>query len=551
MIFNGDTAKRYSVDAILFALELLLLLHAQLEVVKGYFLSPEQSDLVCCGEISISGHTPSFFLDKIRPCDGSVQIQQEINLADLPSIASKWVAQAEHWHVNHKGGERVRLALCLHQWLLGKSPPQRCAALNGVGKQCLNCSAEPYSVYCKKVHGCSSAKGPCGNPRSSMTTMCESHRCLAIDAAHSTCKFERLSVGSYCADHACPGCLSLSPHSVSARVGMHACAKHSCKAKSCSMYKFSSQDYCERHCCTECAATGNPCLSPVEQVEGDSPGLCPAHKCAHPTLECNNVCAAELDSSFCRDHTCKECVHQGLDVKGLAVDEPPRNTCSEHGLCQTVLLSGDVCPSLAVACSPFCLKHSGKNAKKIKPVSDGQCCGVTKKKKRCLQKSPGLKLPGSAWYCHDHTDQAKKVDEDGKLSDDDSPETVVAPAAEDGAGALVRADRVKATALFRVVSCSEANLVCGGACNLKFLVPFAAPLKKRYTCSAHVVSVSPKPASKAPILSVNDAPTAVAADASLPPSPPPVELHASIGGEASVSKGKIKGRPYISEGDFI
>jgi hypothetical protein len=90
-------------------------------------------------------------------------------------------------------------------------------------------------------------------------------------------------------------------------------------------------------------------------------------------------------------------------------DDYPRNVCSEHPLCTYISLSGAQCVNSAEP--PFmnkCAKHENfvEVVKTNFIKGDGECCGVTKKNKRCKAKGVN-NVTGGQFWCHVHTSQAQ------------------------------------------------------------------------------------------------------------------------------------------------
>jgi len=105
-----------------------------------------------------------------------------------------------------------------------------------------------------------------------------------------------------------------------------------------------------------------------------------------------------------------------------------------HPLCQQVLRDGSLCCDLAMTGEMHCQPHLFAQQRQSKfgdsimravqyYLPDGQCCGVSAKKKRCLAKCKDPKQMHSCWYCDAHVKMFKEQVEElvGLQAADQSP----------------------------------------------------------------------------------------------------------------------------------
>jgi hypothetical protein len=108
-------------------------------------------------------------------------------------------------------------------------------------------------------------------------------------------------------------------------------------------------------------------------------------------------------------------------ILGPVEDEPPRNTCAFHPLCNKVFKSGRECPALALPDEHYCGHHLPRAGNvPLKPsypiaINPGVCHGITtKKKKACKTTGFHPEQPDRKWFCDAHKDQ-----DEGNVDDDD------------------------------------------------------------------------------------------------------------------------------------
>eukprot|EP00727_Mastigamoeba_balamuthi_P005898 m51a1_g1928 hypothetical protein (3697) ;mRNA; f:880111-891708 len=142
--------------------------------------------------------------------------------------------------------------------------------------------------------------------------------------------------------------------------GVAYCSRHRCALKSCASYRFDNKRYCAQHMCQD-------------------------DECQELRLKDPQV--------YCLAHACFVCLKaDARQPAALAVDDPPRNTCDRHQLCNA-MLKDEPCAELAVPGSRFCKEHRGF-----------VCLGTTKKGKKCKSRPISEAIP----YCKDHLSQAPK-----------------------------------------------------------------------------------------------------------------------------------------------
>lgn len=187
--------------------------------------------------------------------------------------------------------------------------------------------------------------------------------------------------------------------------------------------------FCDAHACVIC----------VKQVRVTGKDKCAEHACM--ALECSLVKLNLQAQIYCSEHACILCLEEG-GIAGIALDEPPRNTCILHplccsnkggeqcynimfgdtsfceehqrALCKGVTNKGQACKSrLTVSNSvPFCFNHRDQAPKLIMQVSskDSKSCLATNKKGSPCKGTP---IPGLG-YCRDHIDQSQRIESTGE-----------------------------------------------------------------------------------------------------------------------------------------
>ncbi|ETI29722.1 hypothetical protein L914_21561 [Phytophthora nicotianae] len=175
--------------------------------------------------------------------------------------------------------------------------------------------------------------------------------------------------------------------------GSSFCQEHSCKfSLGCSDEVVSKRVYCKKH-------------------------LCSAEKCKNARVD--------EKQAYCADHACCVCIAQD-ELAGLAVDEPPRNSCERHPLCwgldgtctevaqpntsyckahtqnlycKWVSERGDTCDEIATT-GEYCVAHHSEIEALPSPNADSsseKCQALTRKGKACRGKpAPGIN------FCIDH-----------------------------------------------------------------------------------------------------------------------------------------------------
>ena len=350
-----------------------------------------------------------------------------------------------------------------------------------------HCRSRDGGSFCWELHCCRSTQSHsfCANPRPDLrgVMFCDEHRCRFTSLlSQNPCILECKAGTSFCPDHCCPVCLlTPSPSAVQPVDGSHACAAHQCRVLNCAKAQLVPFEFCVDHCCAKCIAEGSVspfsrCVattpfcsmhkcsldrcknSSIDRGGGDSDrphfcekhkcmlcdecvdltnneailaGLCTQHRCAHPFYFCPNVAAT---TNYCADHTCKVCTLEGRDAFGPVNELPPRHTCDMHPLCQQVLRDGSLCCDLAMTGEMHCQPHLLAQQRQSKfgdsimravqyYLPDGQCCGVSAKKKRCLAKCKDPKQMHSCWYCDAHVKMFKEQVEElvGLQAVDQSP----------------------------------------------------------------------------------------------------------------------------------
>lgn len=412
--------------------------------------------------------------------------ESDLSLKDLDALT--WKREAEHW-VSEGAPEKEQVFSWIEKWLVGKTPPPRCAftrRLQDEEFRCMNhCRSrdDVGSLFCWELHSCrstrqlqsSSSSSCCANPRSELrgVMLCDEHRCrfTAPLLPQNPCVLECKAGTSFCPDHCCPVCL-LTPSGSAAVMpvdGSHACAAHQCRVLNCAKAQLAPFEFCVDHCCIKCITEGSVssfsrCIATTPFCSmhkcsldrcknssvgrgsgGDShrpghhfcekhqcrlcdecvdltnnetilAGLCTQHRCAHPFYFCPSVAAT---TNYCADHTCRICTLEGSEAFGPVNELPPRHTCDMHPLCQQVLKDGSLCCDLAATGEMHCQPHLLAQQRQSKfgdnimravqyYLPDGQCCGMSVKKKRCLAKCKDPKQMHSRWYCDAHVKMFKE-----------------------------------------------------------------------------------------------------------------------------------------------
>lgn len=202
-----------------------------------------------------------------------------------------------------------------------------------------------------------------------------------------------------------------------------------CPFDDCKRAALLGNKYCHKHsCCFVIDDKDNQCRKRVVVDKA----LCVDHACEE--YDCLEAKLNEKQK-FCHLHACVKCLEAG-EIAGVAYDDPPRNTCEKHPLCQKVI-KGQACDKLAVLGSfcdahglkcrattakgrpcmarpmstenPYCKDHQPRAPARVAAstttTSSGKCAAITKKGQPCK----GTAISGMS-YCRDHLSlQAKTV----------------------------------------------------------------------------------------------------------------------------------------------
>ena len=277
----------------------------------------------------------------------------------------------EHWKVPKN---QPSVYFYINTWLKGKQPPPRCKAF--INELLCFQEADENSPYCKLLHNCKSFS--CKNQRIIGNLFCENHCCQI-----QNCKNERFKETKFCSKHICSACILTNSKEIKSR-DPFACNEHKCMVNDCDKLQiYPYHGYCIEHVCEECAITikADKHFPKLNETE-----LCVKHKCCladcklkriNSTIEfcachicrlcstnnvligadktcpesqlcykhrcsSNNCLKSKINSSsYCVNHSCKECIALKCSTINPAADEKPRNSCKIHPLCQFVSNKGN------------------------------------------------------------------------------------------------------------------------------------------------------------------------------------------------------------------
>jgi len=413
-------------------------------------------------------NTADFFIDNV------VKLQERVS-----SALSLLVAELDHWKCPYQRQD-LRTLFLVDQWLKGKSPPPRCLEMVG-DKRCRQAASE-CSSFCDLLHRCKLVS--CVQRRGKCVIYCAEHSCSFVNQTNGEERNQlcgRLRAtwgGAFCESHACMNCVQACSPNIQAAVPL-ACPAHQCIwDKGCKQPQIFPFLFCEQHLCEECSRTGahpyfpcineqstlcvsHKCLIPdCEKVQIGQSGYCSFHVCCvcfavegrfqsvDLTAPQSQLCAEHRCShqefcekrrhefsKFCVQHSCKVCMNNANSMTPITnpvLDEEPRNSCSEHPLCNKIFKNGRLCNQVSVPPGIFCAVHSegagkpNKVKKKQNKVEEQgfdsrQCWGVAKKtKRRCKAKSSN-EVKGK-WYCGAHLDQKAESESDSPSSDEEEDE---------------------------------------------------------------------------------------------------------------------------------
>jgi len=282
------------------------------------------------------------------------------------------------------------------------------------------------TLPCLDIEGCS---------------FCVEHCCMAcvetstvpmMEKEHSACKLHQCGTDGcvsitflphkYCYKHCCSMCLDEYSNNQSIVYPVKPNSKfcdelHGCRANRCSNVRYNSMYCVAKHAC-QCCLLYSSDPSSVLMVDPKSPDamLCTFHRCSHPS-KCDSLNGRgvyepslgedQSESPFCGNHYCRICEELNLPLDQPAEDEPPRNTCFAHPLCNYVYDDGELCQFQAEEGSEYCEEHTTN--KSVSNVEKVQCSGYSKKKRRQC-KATGVVAPGRKFYCDAHLDQDTEQD---------------------------------------------------------------------------------------------------------------------------------------------
>jgi hypothetical protein len=142
--------------------------------------------------------------------------------------------------------------------------------------------------------------------------------------------------------------------------------------------------YCHEHRCRfQSSSTDDGNVERCSSSCGKEGVLyCQTHTCCED--DCLSCRWAPVGEDYCLAHACRKCIEIGKVPAGLAMDDPPRNTCEDHPMCVTISCL-NYCPG--DGSSMYCPDHETV-----------QCAATTKKGNTCRGKALDRSFP----YCKDH-----------------------------------------------------------------------------------------------------------------------------------------------------